>query len=217
VLQIIPFAIAGAFVPTWTSRVIILLATGKPVANGLAFVAGNFTYRFLLGLVLLYVSDVTALEELTRGGSTQPSTLFIAAFLLFSLAFWLWRQSAGQSEELPGWMRALERVHPALSFVYGALLVALPGVQYVYFIGALSVLITGTNDFITQIVGLLFFCAFVQLMMLAPIVAFVRYNDAAQPRLDAMKNWLAHHGNQVTAGLLCLFGGYALVLGAVAL
>lgn len=216
-LQIMPFAIAGAFVPTWTSRVIILLATGKPVANGLAFVAGNFIYRFLLGLVLLYVSDVTALQELTRDTSTQASTLFIAAFLLFSLAFWLWRQSAGQSEELPGWMRALERVHPALSFVYGVLLVALPGVQYVYFIGALGVLITEMNDFVMQLVGLLFFSAFVQLMLLAPIVAFVRYNEAAQPKLDAMKDWLAHHGNQVTAGLLCLFGGYALVLGALAL
>ena len=216
-LQIIPFAIAGAFVPTWTSRVIILLATGKPIANGLAFVAGNFTYRFLLGLVVLSVADVTVLDRLTQTGSSQPRNMFIAAFLLFSLAFWLWRQSVGQSDELPGWMKALEHVHPALSFVYGAFLVALPGVQYVYFVGALGVLLTQTSDFALQVVGLLFYCLFVQLMLLAPIVAFARYHDAAQPKLDAMKDWLTHHGNQVTAGLLCLFGGYALVLGALAL
>jgi hypothetical protein len=216
VLQIIPFMIAGAFVPTWTSRVIILLATGKPTANGLAFVAGNFTYRLLLGLVVLHVADITVLEQLTRGGSTQPKTMFIAAFLLFSLAFWLWRQSAGQSDELPGWMKALERVHPAMSLAYGAFLVALPGVQYVYFIGALGVLFTQINGLAVQVVGLLIYCMFVQLMLLAPIVAFARYHDAAQPKLDAMKEWLTRHGNQVTAGLLCLFGVYALVIGAMA-
>jgi uncharacterized membrane protein YkvI len=216
VLQIIPFMIAGAFVPTWTSRVIILLATRRPVVNGLAFVAGNFAYRFLLGLAVLYMADVTALQQWTRSGSTRPVTMFIAALLLFSLAFWLFRQNAGHSDELPGWMKALERVHPALSFVYGVFLVALPGVQYVYFIGALGVLLTQTSEPAVQVVGLLIYCMFVQLMLLAPVVAFARYHDAAQPRLDVMKEWLTRYGNQVTAGLLCLFGVYALVLAVMA-
>lgn len=216
-LQILPFAIAGAFVPTWTSRVIILLATERPVGNGLAFVAGNFTYRFLLGLAALYLLDIDSLRELTRTGSTRPLPLFVAAVLLFSLAYWLWRQGATPTDELPGWMRALERIRPALSFGYGMALVAMPGVQYVYFVGALGVLATQTDEFLVRVIGLALFCAIVQLMLLVPVVAFVRYRESAQARLDAIKEWLGRNGNQVTAALLGLFGIYALVLGWLSL
>jgi hypothetical protein len=216
-LQVLPFAIAGAFVPTWTSRVIILLASERPVGNGLAFIAGNFTYRFLLGLAGLYLLDLDSLRDLTRTGSTHPIPLLVAAALLFSLAFWLWRQGSEQTDELPKWMRALERVRPGLSFGYGIVLVAMPGVQYVYFLGAIGVLTTQTGEFLVRVIGLALFCAIVQLMLLVPVVAFVRNRDSAQTRLDAIKGWLTRNGNQVTAGLLGLFGVYALVLGVLAL
>lgn len=216
-LHVLPFAIAGAFVPTWTSRVIILLATGRPVGNALAFIAGNFTYRFLLGLAGLYLLDLDSLRDLTHTSSTRPLPLLVAAVLLFSLAFWLWRQGSAETDELPKWMSALERVRPGLSFGYGVVLVAMPGVQYVYFLGALGVLLTQTGEFLVRIVGLALFCAIVQLMLLVPVIAFVRRRDSAQARLDAIKVWLTHNGNRVTAGLLGLFGVYALVLGLLAL
>jgi len=46
--QLMPFAIAGAFVPTWTSRVIIFLGTDRPLGTSIGYVVGNFTYRIIL-------------------------------------------------------------------------------------------------------------------------------------------------------------------------
>ncbi len=212
-LQLLPFALAGAFVPTWTSHVIILLATDRPVANGLAFVLGNFTFRMLLGLAVLYLMDATKFDRLTDSGAPNSTLMIVAAVTLWMLAFLLWRKGSRDNEELPGWMRAVERVPPALCFAYGMLLVALPGVQYVYFLGGVSVL--GTASLSPPItVGLLaLFSAFLQLMLLVPLGAFVFFRRQSTQGLARMKDWLAHHGNQVTAGLLLLFGVYALVIG----
>lgn len=214
-VALLPFAIAGAFVPTWTSRVIILLASDRPVGNGLAFIFGNFTYRMLLGLVVLYIVGATNLQGLTESGSTPTSVFVAAAALLWSLAFWLWRKGSNDTGELPGWLKALERVPPILSFAYGAFLVALPGVQYVYFLGGMNVLANARLSTTETLILLVIFCALLQAMLLVPVVAFALFKDTAESKLTAIKNWISRNGDRVTAGLLVLFGGYALILAFV--
>ena len=62
IAQLMPFIVAGAFVPTWTSYVIILLGTERPIGNAGGYVAGNATWRLLLGFVAIFVTSVAAPE-----------------------------------------------------------------------------------------------------------------------------------------------------------
>ena len=60
--SLLPFAIAGAMVPSWTKYVIVLLGSKRPITNGLAFVAGNATFRLIFGVVALWLFAIEPID-----------------------------------------------------------------------------------------------------------------------------------------------------------
>jgi len=211
--KLLPVAIVGAFLPTWTSHVIVLLATKRPIANGLAFVVGNMTFRLALGVTVLFIGRTPIVVQATESADAADGTLvLVGALLMLSLAYWLWRRPHKAEESLPGWMRALESVRPWMSFVYGFVLVAMPGVQYVYFASGLSV-IAEVEDATKMLVLLAAFVVSLQVMLLAPTLIFARKRDRAEQTLLSLKAWLTSNGQKATAALIGLVGLVALYLG----
>ncbi len=210
-LQMLPFAIAGAFLPTWTSRVIVLLATDRPIGNGFAFVLGNAVFRFGFGVAFIYILNDSRVEDFTEGGgSLNPWIFVVAGVLLWALAAWSFFKPSTPDDEVPGWMNALERVPPIMAFGYGMFLVALPGIQYAYFIGGIGVISSAGLSDTEMIVLLLIFVGLLQVMLLAPTVIYIRKKEKAEVTFVAIKNWLARNGDTVTAVMLTLFGFYSM-------
>ena len=208
--QLVPLALAGSFLPTWTTHVILLIVTtDRPLANSLSFVLGNFTYRMLLGVAVLFFLGTS--EPLRRAvdRTTQlpPAmremagfTLILAGVLLFAT-----RPRAAQDAP-PRWLRAVESIPPWLSFTWGFLAVAAPGFQYIYFLGGVGLIYKSGLSPLGQLLALVGFSAFLELMLLTPIALYAVFRSRADAMLGSFKEWLARWGNVLIGGILLFFG-----------
>jgi len=211
--MMLPFALAGAFLPTWTLFVIIFLGTSRPVANAVAFILGNATFRLALGLIVLYATPVAIPRFPTGNGSSGlTGTLYLAGAIgLAILAFLQFRRRNDPPKPLPGWVAGLERMGPLVSFFFGIITVASPGIQYVYFLGGISELAGAGLSTPQALIALVLFVAFLEIMLLVPLAVFLLFRTRAEELLARLKSWLESNSAATTSvilGLLSLYFAY---------
>lgn len=212
---LLPFAIAGSILPTWTLVVIALLGTQRPVANASAFVAGNAAFRLLLGLMVLLVIPLPESESFRLDSGTYDARLVLAfGVALFALALWIWSRSG--DPRAGEWVERAERIRPRTSFVAGAVAVASPGVQYAYLLGGIAAILE-TGSTAEGVFALVLFVVTLQWMLALPIAIYVLFRERASRILANLKGFLRKRGNQLVAGVLGLAGSYVIVLGFVQL
>ena len=213
-IAVAPFAIAGSILPTWTVIVIGLLGTGRPVANALAFVAGNAVFRLAFGVVLLLFATAlpdSASLRLDSGGFSPVVPLAVGLGLL-GLGVVVWqRPPAAKGRTL---IDRAERVHPAIAFVAGLAAVAAPGVQYAYFLGGVAALAETLAGTATRLAALGAFVLALQWMLVLPVLVYLAFRSRADRVLEVMKRWLKANGPRLGGGILVAAGLYLTVFGA---
>jgi len=216
--KLAPFAIAGMVVPSWTKYVVILLGSGHPTRNSTMYVLGNASFRMLLGIVALWIYDVPIVEQGTTGPpGPEAAWLILPGLLLWALAVYMFRKPPSTDDTLPKWLQALEAVKPWMAFWTGFTMVALPGIQYVYFLSGVAVLATSSLTVPQTFLALMTFIAVLELMLLAPIVIFVRSGERGEAAMAKTKAWLTKHEYQVGAAVLFVFGGFMMLAGVMRL
>ena len=215
ILKMLPFLLAGMVVPSWTKYVILLLATDRPKATAGAFVFGNATFRLILGFAALYVFQINYVEEQTSNPPGGDSAwLIVPGLLLIGLAVYLFRRKpAEETDELPGWLTKFSSINPWVAFAGGFIMVALPGVQYVYFLGGVGVIAKSGLGVVTAFLLLLAFIFCLELMLLAPIVVFAATGKRGEEMMQKAKVWIGRHESQVIGVVIFFFGGFLLFLG----
>lgn len=215
VLALIPFVAVGAFLPTWTLYVVILLGTKRPLANGIAFVAGNATFRLALGAAAL---AAVKLPRIDLGGGGDPEQeairagLFGALFLALALAQWRQRGSSGAGTSRASRVFALlERTPPWLSFVLGFAFCAAPGAQWLYQLGALGVIQDLELSLAAELTWLVAIVFVLELMLLAPLFIYVVLRDRADALLARFRSWLEKNSARAAAYLLGTVGTLLMV------
>lgn len=209
--KLLPFAIGGAFLPTWTSWVVLLLGTERPLGNSFAYVAGNAVWRIALGFGAIFIASISipTSEQQTLAIPTWAAWA-IAAILLAS-GVWLvvFRPSGTRTplERLSGWIGRLKRLPPWAAFGYGVYNCALPGSQWVYFLGGCAVIASSGLAWEWQIVLLAVFVASLETMLLAPILLYMRRQEAASAAFAHLDSWLARNAVSVLGGILLMLGG----------
>ena len=213
--NLLPFAIAGAMVPSWTKYVIILLGSKRPLTNGLAFILGNAAFRLLFGIGALWLFNVSPVDQTIENppGGQDSLYLIVPAILLLILGIWLFRKKPKRDNEMPKWLKALEGVKPSLAFGAGFMMVALPGIQYVYFLGGIGVIHKAGMSAAQMLIVLVVFVAFLQLMLLSPIVIFRLGGKRSEELMARFKVWLGKNEFKVFAVILLGFGGFLLLKG----
>ncbi|MDH4140069.1 MAG: GAP family protein [Coriobacteriia bacterium] len=211
VAAMLPFALAGVFVPSWTKYVIILLGSGRPLANASAFILGNAAFRFFLGVAVLLSFRINVVQDTTTNPPGGAHWYLVAiGLLLVGIGFYLIRKRPQDRDELPGWLRALERIKPWAAFVAGLAMMAAPGVQYVYFLGGMGVAVNSSLDSLTQFLLLLAFIAFLELMLLSPIVVFALGGGRSTAMMQSFKQWLGRNEFKVFGAIIGAFGLFLL-------
>jgi hypothetical protein len=210
VSDILPFVLAGAFLPTWTLMTIALLETDRPVKNSVAFVGGNAAFRLGLGLAVLYILGEAPVFEVAEPAETPTSVyVFILAglaFLALALSEFVRRNKpAGAGVAL---LDRFERLSPITSFAAGVLVVAAPGVQWVYFLGGMDVIIGAEVGVAGALLALLLFVASLQVMLGVPIAIYLAFPKSARARLDALDVWIRRNSRRTSAVILALLGVY---------
>ena len=215
--QLLPFAIAGAFVPTWTSRVVLFLGTDRPLGTSIGYVAGNFTYRIVLGVVALFVASVAAPRASTQGISMPVWFAFSVAGILIALGLYLIsrkpKTETGAKQELPRWLLAFKHLPIWATAALGLFNCAVPGVQYVYFLGGIGVIASSGLNYAEQFALLVVFALLLQTMMVVPIAIYAWQRDRAQAVFDRLDWWVAKHGSTVIGVILAGFGGLFVYIG----
>jgi hypothetical protein len=221
-VHLLPFVIAGAFLPTWTSYVILLLGTDRPIVNASAYVAGNATWRMLLGFVAIFVVSLAAPETQEQGIVLPPWFAWSLAGILFAMGIWLVMRkpaAAAGGDSTPRWLKAFRRLPPWAVFGYAVYNCALPGVQWVYFLGGTAVIASSGYGWELQLVMLAVFVALLQIMLVTPIVIYARRRDRAKASFERLELWLARHATTVFGAILimiaALFADIALQGGQV--
>jgi len=219
-VSLLPVAIAGAIVPTWTSHVILLLGTRRPVLASSMYVAGITAARLALGIAVLFFTGTDAFDSLAKSASRDAAvgtstwlTVFGLLLLIPGLLLVFRRPKRETAEGVPRWLARFEGFPPWAAFLWGAVNFLMPGVQYAYFLGGMTIIAApGTNQ-AEQVAWMLFFVAFLDLMLVTPIILYLVYKEKAAPKLDAIKNWLGRNGGRVAGGILAFFGAYLLLRG----
>ena len=207
-IALVPFVAVGAFLPTWTLYVVVLLGTKRPLANGLAFVAGNATFRLALAVAALSAVRLPRFDLAESGGSPQHQALRAALLggLFLALALAQWRQRTSSGETARRVFAVLERTPPWLSFVLGVVFCAAPGVQWLYQLGALGVIQDLGLSLGAQLVWLAFIVFALELMLLAPLAVYVLARPRADVLLARFQGWLEGNSARAAAYLLMTIG-----------
>jgi len=206
-VHLLPFAIAGAFLPTWTSYVILLLGTERPLTNAIAYVAGNATWRMLVGFVAIFIVSFAAPETRERGIALPSWLAWALAVTLSAVGLWLVMRrpaAAAQGETTPRWLRAFRQLPPWAVFGYAVYNCALPGVQWVYFLGGTAVIASSGFSWGPQLIMLAVFVASLQFLLVTPIVIYARRREEARAAFDRLEAWLARHGTRVFGAILIM-------------
>ncbi len=210
-VQLVPWIIAGAFLPTWTSYVTILLGTDRPLRTSSSYVLGNATWRLVLGFTTLFIVSVAAPKTQSQGVTMPPWFAWSLAAILCGMGFWLVtrkpKTASAQANEIPVWLRTLKKLPPAAAFGYAVYNCALPGAQWVYFLGGCAVIASSGFDAEWQFLLLVVFIMFLETMLVTPIVIYYRKREDARETFDRLDVWLGRHASTVFGGILLMIGG----------
>ena len=208
--KLLPLAVGGAFLPTWTSYVVLLLKTDRPIANSSAYVAGSTAWRVVLGFAAVFVASVSVPESRLETLSVPVPVAWALAGLLVAGGVWLivrHRRSAhAQVARLAGWIDRLKRVPPWAAFGYGAYNCATPGTQWVYFLGGCAVIASSDLTWPSQVVLLAAFMAVLDVMLVVPIFIYARRREEAEAVFSRLDEWVSAHAASVFGGILIMLG-----------
>lgn len=208
---VVPFAIAGSILPTWTAIVIGLLGTERPLLNAGAFVFGNFMFRLGLGAALILFSAALPDSGSLRldSGNLHPFVPLGIGLALLGSGVLVWRRPpAPEGRTL---IDRVERIHPGIALVTGVAMVASPGVQYAYFVGGIAAITESVSDTGTRLLMLAGFAAALQWMLIMPIAIYLVFRGTADRILSRTKTWLRANSQRLGGGVLIVVGAYLAV------
>ena len=211
-VRILPFALAGLFLPTWTLYVIALLGTDRPLADSIAFVLGNAVFRMGLGIAVLYGFSISFPAE-TASTSAGPTPLAAALFgvggvLAIAIGVREFTNRDRPSVATEAILSRFRRITPWIAFALGFAMVAAPGIQYVYFLGGVGVIEDAGLGAAQSLALLAVFVLLLESMLLTPIVLYAALRSRARPLLDSLQTWIITRGRLVGATILIALGAY---------
>ncbi|MGW1990198.1 GAP family protein [Embleya sp. NPDC001921] len=200
-------AIGVAISPMPLIAIVLMLATPKGRANGIAFA---------LGWIVALAAAITALVAVGAGGGADDDgtparwvswvELGVGVlFLLLAAKQWHGRPR-GDARELPGWMRTIDRFTPAKSAGLAFALAVVNPKNLALVITAGVSIAGATSDTDARVVAGAVFVALGSLCAVVPLAVYLVGGNRATTTLDAWKTWMAEHNAAIMAVLLLVLG-----------
>ncbi len=211
-LQILPVAVAIAVNPVPIIAAIVMTATARPLANGIAYLSALIAVSYGFGAVLLLIFHGTAV-----GAGTRTGHVVLVLWLLFGLAFLAAfvvllarRPKPGDEGREPGWMRWIGRLGPLGAAVVGVMLV-----NYEMEAPAVSDILASQVSRAAAFAALALFVAVAVCTSAAPVAAYAVAPGRVGAFLGWARGWLARYHRPIlmvafaAIGVLYTFKGAA--------
>jgi threonine/homoserine/homoserine lactone efflux protein len=199
--HILPLAVAAALSPFPIVAVVLLLATPRASADGLAFLLGWLVGLSLVGAVMLLIAGgVDATENGEPATWVSLLELALGALLLFvGIRGFRGRPSGGEQAELPKWMRSLDSVGPPKAFGLGLLLSGLNPKNLLLTVAAAAAIAETGIDAGQEVVVLAIYILLGSVGVGAPVVLYFVLGERSHKLLDGLRSWMAANNAVIMA------------------
>ncbi|NCD20054.1 MAG: hypothetical protein EOL89_08740 [Actinobacteria bacterium] len=214
-LELLPVAVAILLSPFPLVPVVLLLLTGRPLANGGSFLAG--WSGGLLVLAAVFTAAASAVELWDEVPTWASWTRLALGVALIVLGARKWVTGGGAKAESPAWMAALGDYTPRRSAKLGLLLaVANPKVLLLVLAGGVAI---GAAELgpVRAALAALAFSAVAASAVALPVLARLVFGRRVERPLDVARRWLEAHNDAVVAVVLVALGVMLVLKGAGAL
>ncbi|MFI0357406.1 GAP family protein [Actinomadura sp. 9N407] len=207
--ELLPLAIGVAISPIPIIAVILMLLAPKARDTGLGFLAGWALGIVLTTVVLVLIANGIGMASSPGEPKTSVSWIkLLLGILLLVLAVQQWtsRPKAGASAELPGWMRAIDKVTPARAASLGLLLSAANPKNLMMCVAAGIAIGQGELSAGGDIVAILIFTLIAACSVTVPVIVYVSNAERVRAPLEDLKAWLEANSATVMFVLLLVIG-----------
>ncbi|MBV6699101.1 GAP family protein [Kitasatospora aureofaciens] len=205
-------AVGVAISPLTLIAVILMLATPRGRANGLAFTAGWVgTLTAVVAVVVTAGCGLGSTGGLSSDGrmATWSSWLQLALgvlFVLLALRQWRGRPRTGHVTPPPGWMRAADRLTAARSAGLAVVLVAATPKNLGPAVGGAASIAASSASGGGKAVAAALMVLIGSLCTLLPLGVHLLGGDRSGRVLGEWKAWLAAHNVAITTTVLAVLG-----------
>jgi threonine/homoserine/homoserine lactone efflux protein len=206
--QILPLALVVALSPVPIIAIVLMLATPRARANGVAFLIGWLAGLTIVGVIVLLVSGAIDPSD-DDGPATWVSVLVLGLGLaLVALAFKQWRgRPRGDGEApMPKWMTTIDSFKPLKALGLGVLLSSVNPKNLMLTVAA-SAAIAGTGiDAGQEAIALAIFILIGTLGVGVPVVMYLVLGERSRNLLDGVKSWMAANNTVIMAVITLVIG-----------
>ncbi|MEV0746019.1 GAP family protein [Streptomyces sp. NPDC050273] len=206
--QMLTSAVGIAISPVPLIAVILMLATPKGRANGLAFTAG-----WIVAVAAVVTVVVLAGSGADASGDDGPATWTLwlklalgVLFLLFAAKQWTDRPRAGHDAATPGWMKAIDTFSPGKAAGLAVVLVVANPKNLVLAVGGAVSIAGSTAGAGGKAVAAVLMVLIASLCALVPLGVYLAGGARATEVLGGWKEWMARHNSAIMTTLLVVLG-----------
>jgi threonine/homoserine/homoserine lactone efflux protein len=206
--QVLAFGVVVGLSPIPIVAVVLILATPRAGANGVAFLLGWLAGLAVVGTIVLLLSSGASASE-----DGQPATwvswlkLGLGVILLLLGAKQIRGRPRGdQPGELPKWMRTIDAFAPPRALEFGVLLSAVNPKNLLMTVAAGAAIAQTGVSAGQQAIALAVFIVVGTLGVGAPLVLYLALGERSRKLLDEVKGWMAANNAVIMAVLLLVIG-----------
>jgi threonine/homoserine/homoserine lactone efflux protein len=206
--EILPLGLVVGLSPIPIIAVVLMLATPRARANGLAFLLGWIAGLTLVGAIVLLVSGaIDATDE--SEPATWVSLLEIAlGVVLVGLAVKQWRGRPRGDEEaaLPKWMTTIDTFKPPKALGFGVVLSSVNPKNLMVTVAAAAAIAATGIDADQETIALAVFIVIGTIGVGAPVIAYLVLGERSRKALDEIKSWMAANNAAIMAVITLVIG-----------
>jgi Sap-like sulfolipid-1-addressing protein len=213
-INLFALALVGACSPLLISVCIMLLSTGRPIGNAIAYILGLVLSLVIVGsLALVLLDESTLLSGLRRGISPQLSLALGGICLAAAVGAYL--HVPDPDAPPPKWLASIGPIVPSRAFMIGIVLLASNiKIWIIYAIGVTQILAAGLGR-ATNLILLLVFVLIFQVGVLAPLMVYLWRPQGAETAFKALRARLDEAYRWIGMVIFGVLGSYLLVSGLI--
>ena len=205
--ELLPYAVGIALSPIPIIAVIVMLGTPKARSNGPAFALG-----WVIGLAVVSVAVALLASGADDSSSTAATTVswanVILGVLLLAMAArrWRGRPKAGEVQEMPKWLSAVDTFTPVKSLGLGALLSgANPKNLALAAAAGASIAQAGVGEG-QEAAAIAIFVALASVTVVGSVLFYVFGGSKAERPLASVKTFMTDNNSTIMMVILLIFG-----------
>lgn len=202
--QMLSSAVGVAISPLPLVVSVLMLATARGRANGIAFASGWMATLAAVGALMLLIGG-----NADSGGKTSSWIWWLKLalgvfFALMAVKHWRDRPRPGHEAAPPKWMAALDSFTPLKTAGLAALLSGANPKNLALTIGGMAAVAGATTETGAKFTALVLFVIVASLCVVVPLGVYLLGGDTATATLAGWKAWMTEHNAAIMVTVLAV-------------